>query len=114
LAKGEIKWKKPFGTWPSAEKFGLRDTGTENFGGAIVTAGGLVFIGSTMVAMFHVFDKTTGEKLWEYRLPAAGYAQPMTYSINGRQFVVIACGGGGKPGSPTGDSYVAFALPEKN
>ena len=114
LAKGEIKWKKPFGTWPGAEKFGLKDTGTENFGGAIVTAGGLVFIGSTMDAMFHVFDKTTGEKLWEYKLPAAGYSQPMTYSINGRQFVVIACGGGAKPGSPTGDSYVAFALSEKN
>jgi quinoprotein glucose dehydrogenase len=114
LAKGEIKWKKPFGTWPGAEKFGLKDTGTENFGGAIVTAGGLVFIGSTMDAMFHVFDKTTGEKLWEYKLPAAGYAQPMTYSIAGRQYVVIACGGGGKPGSPTGDSYVAFALPVNN
>jgi quinoprotein glucose dehydrogenase len=111
LAKGEIKWKKPFGTWPGAEKFGLKDTGTENFGGAIITAGGLVFIGSTMDAMFHVFDKTTGEKLWETKLPAAGYAQPMTYSVNGRQYVVIACGGGGKPGSPTGDTYVAFALP---
>jgi quinoprotein glucose dehydrogenase len=113
LAEGKIKWKRPFGTWPGAEKFGLKETGTENFGGAIVTAGGLVFIGSTMDAMFHIFDKTTGEKLWEYKLPAAGYAQPMTYSIDGRQFVVIACGGGGKPGSPTGDSYVAFALPEK-
>ncbi len=111
LAKGEIKWKKPFGTWPGAEKFGLKDTGTENFGGAIVTSGGLVFIGSTMDAMFHVFDKTTGEKLWETKLPAAGYAQPMTYLAGGRQYVVIACGGGGKPGSPTGDSYVAFALP---
>ena len=113
LASGEIKWKKPFGTWPGAEKFGLKDTGTENFGGAIVTEGGLVFIGSTMDAMFHVFDKTTGEKLWETKLPAAAYAAPATYSINGRQFVVIACGGGGKPESPTGDSYVAFALPEK-
>jgi quinoprotein glucose dehydrogenase len=112
LAEGKIKWKRPFGTWPGAEKFGLKETGTENFGGAIVTAGGLVFIGSTMDAMFHVFDKTTGEKLWEFKLPAAGYAQPMTYSINGRQFVVIACGGGGKPRSPTGDSYVAFALPD--
>jgi hypothetical protein len=89
----------------------LKETGTENFGGATVTAGGLVFIGSTMDAMFHVFDKTTGEKLWEYKLPAAGYAAPMTYSVGGRQYVVIACGGGGKPGSPTGDAYVAFALP---
>jgi quinoprotein glucose dehydrogenase len=111
LAAGEIKWKKPFGTWPGAEKFGLKETGTENFGGAIVTAGGLVFIASTMDAKFHVFDKTTGEKVWEYQLPAAGYAQPATYSVNGRQYVVIACGGGAKPGSPTGDAYVAFALP---
>jgi quinoprotein glucose dehydrogenase len=79
-----------------------------------VTACGLVFIGSTMDAIFHVFDNTTGEKLWEYKLPAAGYAQPMTYLINGRQYVVITCGGGGKPGSLTEDSYVAFALPMKS
>lgn len=111
LASGAIKWKKPFGTWPGAEKFGLKETGTENFGGAITTAGGLVFIASTMDAKFHVFDKNTGEKLWEYQLPAAGYAQPATYLVNGRQYVVIACGGGGKPGTPTGDAYVAFALP---
>jgi len=111
LASGAIKWKKPFGVWPGAEKFGLKETGTENFGGAIVTAGGLVFIASTMDAKFHVFDKTTGEKVWEYQLPAACYAQPVTYSVKGRQYVVIACGGGGKPGTPTGDAYVAFALP---
>jgi quinoprotein glucose dehydrogenase len=110
LNEGEIKWKKSFGTWPGVEEFGLKETGTENFGGAIVTAGGLVFIASTMDAKFHVFDKTTGEKVWEYQLPAAGYAQPATYSVDGRQYVVIACGGGGKPGTPTGDAYVAFAL----
>ncbi|MCI0539468.1 MAG: PQQ-binding-like beta-propeller repeat protein, partial [Verrucomicrobiales bacterium] len=104
-------WKKPFGTWPGAEKFGLKETGTENFGGAIVTAGGLVIIGSTMDSMLHVFDKATGEKIWEYRLPAPAYAQPATYSAGGRQYVVIACGGGGKPKSPTNDVYVAFALP---
>jgi len=113
LNEGLLKWKKPFGNWPGAEKFGMKDTGTENFGGAIVTAGGLVMIGSTMDAKFHVFDKETGEKLWEHQLPAAAYAAPATYSSNGKQYVVIACGGGGKPGSPTGDSYVAFALPEK-
>ncbi|MGH9840404.1 MAG: pyrroloquinoline quinone-dependent dehydrogenase [Blastocatellia bacterium] len=114
LNLGEIRWKKPFGTWPGAEKFGLKETGTENFGGAIVTAGGLVFIGSTMDAKFHVFDKATGEKLWEYQLPAAAYAAPATYSINGRQYVVIACGGGGKPQSPAADVYVAFALPAQS
>lgn len=111
LGKGVIKWKVPFGTWPGAEKFGLRDTGTENFGGAIVTAGGLVFIGSTMDEKFHVFDKATGKKLWEYNLPAAAYAAPATYAVNGRQYIVIACGGGGKPETRTGDSYIAFALP---
>ncbi|MCI0390970.1 MAG: pyrroloquinoline quinone-dependent dehydrogenase [Acidobacteria bacterium] len=111
LTVGEIKWKVPFGTWPGAERFGLKETGTENFGGAIVTAGGLVFIGSTMDAKFHVFDKASGVKLWEYKLPAAAYAAPATYSANGRQYVVIACGGGGKANSPTGDVYVAFALP---
>jgi quinoprotein glucose dehydrogenase len=64
-----------------------------------------------MDAKFHVFDKTTGEKVWEYQLPAAGYAQPVTYTVKGRQYVVIACGGGGKPGTATDDAYVAFALP---
>lgn len=112
LNEGRLLWRKPFGTWPGAEKFGMKDTGTENFGGAVVTAGGLIFIGSTMDAMFHVLDKTTGEKLWEYKLPFAAYAAPATYSVNGRQYVVIAAGGGGKANSPVGDAYVAFALPE--
>ena len=87
-------------------------TGTENFGGTIVTAGGLVFIGATKDEKFHAFDKTTGKLLWDFKLPAGGYATPCTYRVNGRQYVVIAAGGGGKLRTKSGDSYIAFALPE--
>ena len=111
LNRGEIKWQMPLGEWPGAEERGLHNTGTENFGGSIVTAGGLVFIASTMDEKFRAFDKVTGKLLWEYKLPAAGYAAPATYSVNGRQYVVIAAGGGGKPNTKAGDAYVAFALP---
>ena len=80
-------------------------------GGSIVTAGGLVFIGGSMDEKFHAYDKATGEVLWEAKLPAGGYATPATYEVDGRQYVVIAAGGGGKPGTRPGDAYVAFALP---
>ena len=113
LNRGELKWQVPLGEWPGALERGLRNTGTENLGGNIVTAGGLVFIASTMDEKFRAFDKSTGELLWEYKLPAAGYAAPATYSVNGRQYVVIAAGGGGKPNTKPSDAYVAFALPNK-
>ena len=113
LNQGEIKWQVPLGEWPGAEEHGLHGTGTENFGGSIVTAGGLVFIASTMDEKFRAFDKATGKLLWEYKLPAAGYAAPATYSVGGRQFLVIAAGGGGKPKTKRGDAYLAFALPYK-
>ena len=91
---------------------GSRNTGTDNYGGAIVTANGLLFIGATTYDnKFHVFDKLTGKLLWEYTLPAAGNATPSTYVVNGRQYVVIACGGG-KNGATSGGTYVAFALPD--
>ncbi|HXG64995.1 MAG TPA: pyrroloquinoline quinone-dependent dehydrogenase [Blastocatellia bacterium] len=112
LNKGEIKWQIPLGDWPGALERGLKNTGTENFGGSIVTAGGLVFIASTMDEKFRAFDKETGKLLWEYKLPAGGYAAPCTYMVNGRQYVVIAAGGGGKPRTKAGDAYVAFALPQ--
>ena len=86
-------------------------TGTENFGGTIVTAGGLVFIGATKDEKFHAFDKTTGKLLWDFKLPAGGYATPCTYRVNGRQYVVIAAGGGGKLRTKSGDATIAFALP---
>jgi len=112
LNKGEIAWKIPLGEFPELAAKGLRNTGTENYGGPVVTAGGLVFIGaSNHDRKFHVFDKASGKLLWETVLPAAGNATPATYEVNGRQFVVIAAGGG-KSGAPSGGSYVAFALPE--
>ena len=87
-------------------------TGSENYGGPVVTAGGVVFIGATVHdRKFHVFDKHTGKLLWETLLPAGGNATPATYQVNGRQFVVIAAGGG-KSGGVSGGSYVAFALPK--
>jgi quinoprotein glucose dehydrogenase len=76
----------------------------------VVTASGLIFIGASKDEMFRAIDKRTGKTLWRTKLPAAGYATPSSYSINGRQYVVIACGGG-KLGTKSGDAYVAFALP---
>jgi quinoprotein glucose dehydrogenase len=107
---GEYKWRIPLGEFPALTAKGVAPTGTEVYGGPIVTAGGLVFIAATQDNRFRAFDKATGALLWEAPLPAAGYATPSTYRVNGRQYVVIACGGG-KLGSASGDSYVAFALP---
>lgn len=113
LNKGEILWQVRLGEFPELKKRGVPQTGTENFGGTIVTAGGLVFIGGTKDEKFHAFDKTTGKLLWEYQLNAGGYATPATYEFKGRQYVVIAAGGGGKLGTKSGDEFVAFALPGK-
>ncbi len=110
LEKGEIAWRIPFGKFPELVAKGIRNTGSENYGGPVVTAGGLVFIGATNHdRKFRAFDKDSGKLLWEATLPAAGNATPTTYEVNGRQFVVIAAGGG-KWGNPSGGSYVAFAL----
>ncbi len=112
LNKGEIVWKIPFGEFPELAEQGLRNTGSENYGGPVVTAGGVLFIGATNYdRKFRAFDKTTGELLWETTLPAAGNATPAVYEVNGREFVVIAAGGG-KWGNPSGGAYVAFALPQ--
>ncbi len=111
LNTGEYLWKIPLGIYPELIAKGLPPTGTENYGGPLVTKGGIVFIGATRDEMFRAFDKRTGRELWSTKLPAAGYATPATYEVDGRQFVVIACGGG-KSGTKSGDSYVAFALPK--
>ena len=111
MNKGEILWQRPLGTYPELEKRGLPPTGTFNIGGPVVTAGGLVFIAATKDERIRAFDKDTGKVLWEYQLPAAGYATPSVYMVDGKQYVVIAAGGGGKPGTKQGDSYVAFTLP---
>lgn len=110
LNKGEILWKIPLGEYPELVKKGLPPTGTQNLGGSLVTAGGLLFIAATRDEQFRSFDKTSGKMLWQYKLPAGGYATPTTYSVNGKQYIVIAAGGGGKVGSKSGDVYVAFAL----
>ena len=111
LDAGEIRWSVTLGEVPELTKRGLPPTGTENYGGPIVTAGGLVFVGATKDQRFRAFDKRTGKRLWETTLPAGGYATPATYEKDGRQYVVIAAGGG-KMGTPSGDVYMAFALPD--
>jgi quinoprotein glucose dehydrogenase len=111
LDTGEFGWKIPFGEYPELAAKGIPTTGSENYGGPLVTSGGLLFIGaSDRDHKMHAYDKATGRLLWEALLPAAGNATPATYEVDGRQFVVIAAGGG-KSGAPSGGSYVAFALP---
>jgi quinoprotein glucose dehydrogenase len=108
-------WKINLGEYPALAATGTTNTGTENYGGAIVTAGGLLFIGATSYdKKFHAFDKSTGELLWQATLPFAGNATPATYAVNGRQYVVIAAGGGKDPKSGSGGVYVAFALPSQS
>ena len=113
LNTGEYAWKIPFGEYPELAAKGMKNTGTENYGGPIVTAGGLLFIGATSFdKKFRAFDKLTGKLLWETTLPFSGSATPATYEVNGRQYVVIAAGGGKARGAESGGIYVAFALPQ--
>jgi len=113
LNTGEYAWKVPLGEYPELAAQGIKDTGTENYGGPVVTAGGLVFIGATNFdKKIRAFDKSTGKLLWQATLPFSSNATPITYEVGGRQYVVIyASGGKDKPKSPTGGVYVAFALP---
>ncbi len=112
LDTGKYAWKIPFGEFPELAAKGMHNTGSENYGGPVVTAGGLLFIGATNHdRKFHAYDKSTGELLWETELEAAGNATPAVYEVNGRQLIVIAAGGG-KSGARSGGSYYAFALPE--
>jgi quinoprotein glucose dehydrogenase len=115
LNTGEYAWKINLGEYPELAGKGMTNTGSENYGGPVVTAGGLLFIGATNYdKKFRAFDKSTGKLLWETMLPFAGNATPATYAVNGRQYVVIAAGGGKDPKSPSGGVYLAFALPDKN
>jgi quinoprotein glucose dehydrogenase len=111
LNRGEIRWQVVLGEFKELAARGIPPTGTQNIGGSIVTAGGIVFIGSTQDEMFRAFDKNSGRLLWQTKLPAGGYATPCTYDAGGKQYVVIAAGGGGKMRTGSGDAYVAFALP---
>ena len=113
LNKGTIAWQIPFGEYPELLAKGMRDTGSWSYGGPITTAGGLIFIGATNYdRKFRAFDVRNGKLLWEQVMPFAGNATPMTYEVKGKQFVVIAAGGG-KRGAPSGGTYVAYALPTK-
>lgn len=112
LNSGKLLWKVPLGEYPELTKKGIPVTGTEGYGGPLVTKGGIVFIAASKDAKMHAFDKNTGKLLWEAHLPVPGYATPATYTIDGKQYLVIACGGG-KIGSKSGDQYIAFALPDK-
>src|SRR5690606_6082342 len=112
LNTGKLLWKVPLGEFEELTKQGIPPTGTQVYGGPVVTKGGLVFVASTQDEKIRAFDKDNGKILWEAELPAAGYATPSVYAINGRQYIVIACGGG-KLGSKSGNQYLAFALAQE-
>jgi quinoprotein glucose dehydrogenase len=113
LNTGKYVWKINLGEYPALATQGMKNTGSENYGGPVVTAGGLVFIAATIFdKKFRAFDKSTGELLWETTLPFAAQATPATYAVGDRQYIVIAAGGGKDPKSPSGGAYVAFALPQ--
>lgn len=112
LSTGKYLWKIPLGEYPELAAQGLKTTGTENYGGPVVTAGGILFIGATMFDdKIRAFDSHTGELLWEYKLPYAGVATPAVYMVNGKEYVVIAASGGRNPKEAAGGDYVAFAFP---
>jgi quinoprotein glucose dehydrogenase len=109
LDQARIVWRDTLGDYPELKARGIH-SGTENYGGSVVTAGGLLFIAATSDAKIRAYNKRTGQLLWETDLPACGFATPSVYAVAGREYIVIACGGG-KLGKRSGDAYVAFALP---
>ena len=112
LTTGDLVWKVPLGEYPELVAKGIRNTGSMNYGGTVTTAGGVIFVAATADEKVRAFESRTGRVLWEHALPAAGYATPSVYVAGGRQFVVIAAGGGGKNATRSSDAIVAFALPE--
>ena len=111
LNSGEILWQIPLGEFSELTKRGIPQTGTENYGGPVVTGGGLIIIAATKDEYIRAFDKDSGVELWKHQLPAGGYATPSVYEVEGQQYIVIACGGG-KMGTKSGDVYIAFSLPK--
>jgi len=112
LNTGEYLWKIPLGEYPDLAAKGMKNTGSENYGGPIVTAAGIVFIGASLYDYkFHAFEARTGKLLWETKLPYAGRATPATYMVDGKQFIVVATGGGRYQIAPAKGVYVAFTLP---
>lgn len=114
MNSGEIRWRVPLGVVDELQAKGVTGTGAPNLGGSIVTAGGLVFIGGSNDRRFRAFDSQTGEVLWETKLEGSGHATPITFAgkRNGRQYVVIAAGGGGYLSRHSADALAAYALPE--
>jgi len=110
MNEGKILWQVPLGEFAELTARGVPRTGTENYGGPLATAGNLLFIGASKDEHFRAFNRKTGQELWKHKLPAGAYATPATFEAGGRQYVVIACGGG-KMGTKSGSSYIAFALP---
>lgn len=110
LNSGDILWQVPLGIYPELLEKGIPPTGRENWGGPIATAGGLIFISATGDKIFRAFDQKTGDLVWETTLPYAAFAIPATYMVGGKQYVVIAAGGG--RGTESGDLYIAFSLPD--
>lgn len=111
LNTGELKWRVPLGEYPELTKRGIPPTGTENYGGPVVTKGGLLFVGASADETIRAFDKDTGKILWQAKLPFSGNATPSVYMIGGKQYITISAGGG-KSNRPAGGHIVAFALPD--
>jgi quinoprotein glucose dehydrogenase len=109
MDSGSFAWRVVNGEFEALKAKGIPKTGTYSTGGSMATAGGLVFIAATLDEKFRAFDSNTGELVWEYALPAAGYTNPVTYEVNGKQYITIACGGG-KGFSKSGDQFVTFSL----
>jgi quinoprotein glucose dehydrogenase len=113
LNTGEYLWKIPFGEHPELKTQGMENTGSENYGGPVLTANGLLFIGATLFDQkMRAYDATTGELLWEYEMPYSGMATPAVYMVDGRQYIVIATSNQRNPKGKQGSAYIAFALPE--
>jgi quinoprotein glucose dehydrogenase len=112
LSTGKLLWKVPLGNFDELSEFGMENTGTEIYGGPVVTKGGIVFVAGTQDEKIRAFDKKTGKVVWEHKLPAAGFATPAVFVVNGKQYVVIAAGGG-KLGMKSSNKYLAFSLPRR-
>jgi quinoprotein glucose dehydrogenase len=113
LNTGDYLWKIPFGEHPELKAQGIETTGSENYGGPVLTASGLLFIGATLFDQkFRAYDAATGKLLWEYEMPYSGMATPAVYMVDGRQYVVIATSNQRNPRAKQGSAYIAFALPE--
>jgi quinoprotein glucose dehydrogenase len=110
LTTGDYVWREVLGEYAKLVERGIKKTGSFQLGGSIATAGGLVFVAATADEKIRAIDSGSGAVLWEHKLPAGGYATPCTYAVGGKQYVVIACGGGNRQPTASGDEYVAFSL----